>query len=152
VVLGAVAMLSEKRRGNHPNFGTTYYWSLAMLCATATVLAMMRWAQDYHLFILGALAFSAASVGRMARRHLWRRWVDFHVSGMGLSYILMLTAFYVDNGKNLPVWKELPYAAYWVVPGAVRLPLILRALTRWHRSRDETFLEQSEKAVLTTRS
>ena len=152
VVLGVVAMLSGKRRGNHPKFGTIYYWSLAALFATSTILAAMRWAEDYHLFILGALSFSSATVGRMARRRLWSRWADFHVSGMGLSYVLMLTAFYVDNGKNLPLWRDLPYAAYWIVPGAVGVPLILRALTRWHRSHDETFLGRSGKAVLTTRS
>ena len=49
---------------------------------------------------------------------------------MGLSYILMLTAFYVDNGKNLPVWRDLPYLAYWVLPGAVGIPLIVNALAR----------------------
>jgi hypothetical protein len=52
---------------------------------------------------------------------------------MGLSYILMLTAFYVDNGKNLPVWRDLPHIAYWVLPGAVGVPLIVSALNRWHR-------------------
>lgn len=133
VVVGIVAMLSAKRRGPHPTAGTLYYWSLAALFATASVLAAMRWAEDYHLFILGALSFGAASVGRIARRQVWRRWVDFHVSGMGLSYILMLTAFYVDNGKNLPVWRDLPYIAYWVVPGAAGVPIIVSALHRWHR-------------------
>jgi hypothetical protein len=133
VVFGIVAMVSAKSRGPHPTAGTLYYWSLASLFATASVLAAMRWAEDYHLFILGALSFMAATVGRIARRQLWRRWVDFHVSGMGLSYILMLTAFYVDNGKNLPVWRDLPYIAYWVVPGVVGAPLIASALHRWHR-------------------
>ena len=132
-ILGIVAMLSAKRRGRHPIAGTLYYWSLAGLFASATVLAAMRWAEDYHLFILGALAFAVASVGRMARRQLWRRWVDFHITGMGLSYVLMLTAFYVDNGKSLPVWRDLPYIAYWVLPGAVGAPLIANALIRWHR-------------------
>ncbi len=133
VVLGLVAMLSAKRRGPHPRAGTWYYFCLAALFATAAMLAAMRWAEDYHLFVLGALSFAAASVGRIARRRLWRRWVDFHVSGMGLSYILMLTAFYVDNGKNLPLWRDLPHIAYWVVPGAVGIPLIVNALARWHR-------------------
>jgi hypothetical protein len=133
VVLGIVAMLSAKRRGAHPRAGTLYYWSLTALFATGSVLAAMRWAEDYHLFILGALSFGAASIGRIARRNLWQRWVDFHVSGMGLSYILMLTAFYVDNGKNLPVWRDLPYIAYWVLPGAIGVPLIVNALARWHR-------------------
>ena len=151
VVLGIVAMLSEKRRGKHPKFGTAYYWCLALLFASATVLAVMRWSEDYHLFILGALSFLAASVGRIARRQLWRRWVDFHVTGMGLSYILMLTAFYVDNGKNLPVWRDLPYLAYWVLPTAVGIPLIINALIRWHRRLYERFPWQSPKPALTSR-
>ncbi len=103
-ILGIAAMLSWKRRGKRPNFGTAYYSRVLRFSSRrATILAAMRWAEDYHLFILGALSFLAASVGRMAQRQLWRKWVDFHVIGMGLSYILMLTAFYVDNGRNLPV-------------------------------------------------
>jgi hypothetical protein len=33
---------------------------------------------------------------------------------MGGSYIGMLIAFYVDNGKQLPLWDRLPTAAYWL--------------------------------------
>ena len=44
---------------------------------------------------------------------------------MGTSYIFMLTAFYVDNGKTLPLWKELPQIAFWLLPAAVGVPLIL---------------------------
>jgi hypothetical protein len=49
---------------------------------------------------------------------------------MGASYVFMLTAFYVDNGKNLPLWKELPQIAFWLLPGAIGVPLILYALFR----------------------
>jgi hypothetical protein len=150
-LLGIAAMLSQKRRGKHPKFGTVYYWCLAILFASATVLAVMRWSEDYHLFVLGALSFAAASVGRTARRRLWRRWIDFHVAGMGLSYVLMLTAFYVDNGKNLPLWRELPYALYWVIPAAVGIPLIVKALTRWHRRLGEAAPWQSRKPMLLPR-
>lgn len=52
-----------------------------------------------------------------SERRLWHSWADFHVTGMGLSYVLMLTAFYVDNGKSLSLWRDLPHLAYWVVPG-----------------------------------
>jgi hypothetical protein len=41
---------------------------------------------------------------------------------MGMSYILLLTAFYVYNGKSLPLWKELPPFAYWILPGAIGVP------------------------------
>jgi hypothetical protein len=51
---------------------------------------------------------------------------------MGLSYVLMLTAFYVDNGKHLPLWKELPPIAFWLVPAGFGIPLILYALLK-HR-------------------
>jgi len=37
--------------------------------------------------------------------------------GMGASYILLLAALYLDNGKNLPLWRELPPIAFWLLPG-----------------------------------
>lgn len=130
VVVGAVAMLSEKRRGRHSEFGTIYYWCLLALFASATFLSVMRWADNYHLFALGALSFASAWLGRKALRERRRYWARLHIAGMGLSYILMLIAFYVDNGKQLPLWKELPHFTYWLLPLAVGLPLIVRALLR----------------------
>ncbi len=99
-----------------------------MVFVSASVLTALRGAEDYHLFILGTLSFTAASFGRMAHRRHWNGWVRLHILGMGLSYILMLTAFYVDNGKSLPFWKELPTLAYWILPSAVGFPLIVHAL------------------------
>lgn len=129
-ITGAIAMLSPKRSGRHPLFGTTYYWCLLGVFLTASALAVVRWAEDYRLFILGALACAAAHFGRMARRKRWNHWAQLHISGMGTSYILLLTAFYVDNGKSLPLWKDLPPIAYWLVPALVGIPLIVRALLR----------------------
>ncbi len=130
VVTGVVAMLSEKRRGRHSRFGTIYYWCLSGVFASATVLSAMRWDEDYHLFVLGALAFAAASGGRTALRRRWRNWVRLHIAGMGTSYVLLLVAFYVDNGKNLPLWRELPPITYWLLPAALGAPIIIRALLR----------------------
>ena len=130
-VAGIVAMLSQKRAGRHPRYGTIYFWCLVGVFVTMTGLAAVRWAEDYHLFILGVLATAAAYIGREARRRRWGNWVRLHVTGMGTSYILLLTAFYVDNGKNLPVWNQLPPIAYWLIPAAVGIPLIIRALL-WH--------------------
>ena len=90
----------------------------------------MRWADDYHLFILGALSFASAYFGRTAARRRWRQWPRLHLTGMGASYILLLTAFYVDNGKNLPLWRELPEIAFWLLPSAIGIPLIIYALLR----------------------
>jgi uncharacterized membrane protein len=131
VVTGAVAMLSQKAGGRHPRYGTIYFWCLAAVFLTAASLAAVRWAEDYHLFVLGALSFAAVCLGRQARRRRWRYWIRLHITAMATSYILLLIAFYVDNGKSLPLWKELPPVAYWLLPAAVGIPLIVRALL-WH--------------------
>lgn len=130
-VTGVVAMLSQKRTGRHPRYGTIYFWCSGGVFLTAASLAAARWAEDYHLFILGALSFAAACFGRQARRRRWRYWARLHITGMGTSYVLLLIAFYVDNGKSLPLWKELPAIAYWLLPAAIGTPLIVRALL-WH--------------------
>jgi hypothetical protein len=129
-VAGAVAALSRKQPGRHPRLGTVYYWALAVVFVTATGMAALRWTEDRHLFVLGALSFGVASVGYLARRVRWRGWTSFHVIGMSLSYIVLLTAFYVDNGPHLPVWDRLPAIAYWTLPSLVGLPLLVRAERR----------------------
>ena len=130
VVAGLVAMFSRKRRGRHSTSGTLYYWCLAVLVASATGLSVVRWAENYHLFILGVLSFASALFGRTAVQWRWQQWPRLHLTGMGSSYILTLTAFYVDNGKNLPLWRELPEIAFWFLPSAMGVPLILYVLLR----------------------
>jgi hypothetical protein len=95
--------------------------------------------QDAYLLALGTLSLAAVTLGRTARRRRrrrwqWRRWrwIGLHLAGMSASYILLVTAFYVDPGKNLPVQRSLPYLAYWLLPSAVGLPLVARALARSH--------------------
>jgi hypothetical protein len=122
-------MLSKKGRGHHPTFGTIYFWSLAGVFVTMGVLSFVRWADDYPLFILGALSFTSAYLGRLAIRSRTRL-LRLHLSGMAASYILMLTAFYVDNGKSLPLWRELPQLAFWILPGVIGLPILIYVLLR----------------------
>jgi hypothetical protein len=130
VIAGLVAMLSAKRPGRHPTAGTAYYGLLAVVFASMSVLSLIRWPEDADLFVLGVLAFTAATVGRAARRVRWSGWLRYHVSGMGLCYILLLTAFYVDNGPNLPLWRDLPSLVFWVAPSIVGLPILIRVLSR----------------------
>jgi hypothetical protein len=129
VTAGAWAMLARKGRGRHSTAGTTYFWCLLVLVASATALAVMRWAESYHLFVLGALSLAAAWLGRAGIRHA-PQWTRLHIAGMGGSYVLMLIAFYVDNGRQLPLWKELPPFTYWLLPLAIGVPLIVHALWR----------------------
>ena len=124
-------MLSTKRHGQHSNFGIAYFWCLAGVFLTMSALAFMRWDEDYHLFIVGALSFATAWSARAVLQRGWPQWPRLHLSGMGASYVLMLTAFYVDNGKNLPLWRELPEIAFWFLPTMIGTPIILYAL-RFH--------------------
>jgi len=81
--------------------------------------------------VLGALSLAAASVGYLARHHRSHGWIRLHILGMGTSYIVLMTAFYVDNGPRLPVWDRLPLLAFWIGPTLIGFPLVVRALVRY---------------------
>jgi hypothetical protein len=133
VIAGAAAIFNVKGRGRHSRFGTIYFWLLSCLLVSGTILAVFRWRDDYHLFILGLLAFVSALFGRTAVRRRWRQWPRLHLSGMGFSYILMLTAFLVDNGQFLPVWRDLPHLLHWLIPAVIGMPFLVDALVRHPR-------------------
>jgi hypothetical protein len=129
-IAGIGAMLTPKRAGRHPTAGTVYYWSLVVVFLSMAVLSIIRWPENTHLFVLGVLSVAAGTIGRTARRRVWRGWLRLHIGGMAISYILLLTAFYVDNGPHLPLWRSLPRLAHWVLPSVVGIPLMVWALTR----------------------
>lgn len=135
VVTGIIAMLSKKQTGLHPKAGTFYFWSLMIVFLTACVIAILRWKEDYHLFILGFVSFISAIVGRAARRNRWEKWSIIHITAMGISYIFLLIAFYVDNGRFLPLWKNLNPVIYWLLPPLIGVPIIIRTLFRHPLSR-----------------
>ena len=136
VVAGAAATLNRKAAGRHPRNGTVYFWALGVVNLTMGALAVSRWPDDNHLVLLGVLALVSAFVGRRARRFRWPRWPLVHIPLMGASYVLMLTAFYVDNGPHLPGWRLLPVSLFWFVPTAISVPVIVYA-TRKYRHTDE---------------
>src|SRR5258708_4149708 len=131
VVSGATAMLSPKRSGRHPMAGRTYYMALCVVCATAVGMAAMRWPEDAYLVVLGSLSLAAASLAYLARHYQRQGWIRLHILGMGTSYIVLMTAFYVDNGPRLPLWDPLPLLAFWIVPTLIGFPLVVRALVRY---------------------
>src|SRR5262245_17641928 len=97
--------------------------------ASATYLSTARWAENYHLFVLGMLSFPLTWFGRTAMQKQWPCCVRLHITGMGLSYLVLLIAF-VDNGKQLPHWRHFPPITYWLLPLVVGVPLIVRTLLR----------------------
>ena len=68
VVAGAAAALIRKGSHRHIRAGRLFYRAITVVFATATALAVMRWRQDYHLLIIGAVAFAAATIGYLHRK------------------------------------------------------------------------------------
>jgi hypothetical protein len=93
------------------------------------------------LATLGVLSLAAATLGRFAGRRRWRLSIRLHIAGVGSSYILLLTAFYVDNGKNLPLWKTLPEIAYWLAPATIGVPLMAWAMVRHPLARSAAHID-----------
>jgi hypothetical protein len=134
VATGAIAALTTKGSPRHVRAGRWFYRAITVVFTTALILAAMRWRQDYYLVIIGAVAFTAATIGYQYRRR--RRPGDTgHIAGMGTAYVAMLTAFYVDNGPHLPLWDHLPTFAFWVLPSAIGVPVIVRAAIGARRER-----------------
>jgi hypothetical protein len=130
VITGVLAATAPKRPGRHPTAGRIFFWSLAVVFASSTTMALLRFAQDWHLLLIGTVAFGAGSLGYLARRRRRPGWQRVHIPAMGGAYIALFTGFYVDNGPHLPLWDRLPHLAYWLLPSMVGVPLILRALAR----------------------
>jgi hypothetical protein len=134
VAAGAAAAQARKGSPRHVRAGLLYYRAITVVFASATALTVMRWQQDYHLLIIGAVAFAAAVAGVQHRRR--RRPGDTgHIAAMGTSYVAMLTAFYVDNGPHLPLWDHLPSLSFWFLPAVIGAPLTARAVRRARRAR-----------------
>jgi hypothetical protein len=135
VIAGALAATAQKRAGRHPRAGRIYLCGLGGIFTTATIMAVIRWPEDAHLFAIAVIAFSFRLYGYQARRRHRPRWPRHHAIGMGGSYIALLTGFYVDNGPFLPLWKSLPHITYWLLPSMIGIPLIWQALRRFHSRR-----------------
>jgi len=137
VITGAIAALTRKGSPRHVKAGRCFYWAITVVFATATALAAMRWRQDYYLFIIVAVAYTAATIGYQHRRR-HRPGDTGHITGMGAAYVAMLTAFYVDNGPHLPLWDRLPALAFWLLPSAIGAPIIVRSVIRARHARSRS--------------
>jgi predicted membrane protein DUF2306 len=128
--VGLLAMLADKKRGRHTKCGKIYNVSIWIVFLTAVIISTIRFKEDFHLLILGSVAFFSAFIARWAVKKKWGKWSIVHITGMGTSYIFLLTAFYVDNGKFLPIWKNFSPVVYWLLPAVVGVPIIARTLLR----------------------
>ncbi len=139
-VLGVVAFSMPKRRGSHPRWGERYLWAYTLVFLTATILSVQRWEADAYLFLLAMMGYGFALGGYAARRFrrepwmmrlLGRQWIIVHIVGMIGSYIVLWTAFFVDNAHLIPLVNQLPPLTFWLLPGMIGLPFIVLSISRF---------------------
>ena len=82
-ITGVLAATAPKRPGRHPTAGRIFFWSLAVVFASSTTMALLRLAQDWHLLLIGMMAFGAGSLGYLARRRRRPGWQRVHIPAMG---------------------------------------------------------------------
>jgi hypothetical protein len=128
VVAGAGAGVAAKRPGRHPRRGNLYCAALSVVVVTAVVLVAGSPRPAWELLVLAAVSLVAARIGVRANRRRGRYRPLVHIVGMSLSYVGLLTGFFVDNGPRLPLWDRLPGAWFWFLPGLVAAPVVARAI------------------------
>jgi hypothetical protein len=138
--MGVLVFRAPKRPGRHPRWGVRYLWAYTLVFLTATILSVQRWSADAYLFVLATigygLALGAYGARRFRQQPLMRRmvgkwWVVVHLVGMIGSYVVLWTAFYVDNAHLIPVLKQLPTLTFWILPTLIALPFLVLSISRF---------------------
>lgn len=139
-ITGVITFLQPKQPGHHPIWGVLYLWAYTVVFSTATILSVQHWPADAYLLGLASLGYGLALGGYGARRYRllpWMQrlfgpwWVMAHLTGMIGSYVVLWTAFYVDNARLIPLLKMLPTLIFWVTPTPIAIPFLIRAMTRF---------------------
>jgi hypothetical protein len=139
-VTGVLAFRAPKRRGRHHQWGKTYLWVYTIVFLTATILSVQRLPADTYLLVLATLGYGLALSGYAARRFrqkpivrrlVGKQWVVVHIFGVIGSYVVLWTAFYVDNAHLIPGLKQLPTLTFWVLPTLIALPFLVVSISRF---------------------
>lgn len=147
-VTGVITFSRPKRSVRHPTWGIRYLWAYTVVFLTAILLSVQHLPTDGYLIVLATLGYGFALAGYGARRFRqepWMRgmldnqWIVAHIVGMIGSYIILWTAFYVDNAHLIPGLNRLPLLTFWVFPTLIGLPFIAWSLSRFASKRDTLF-------------
>ncbi|HEV2237395.1 MAG TPA: hypothetical protein VGR57_12105 [Ktedonobacterales bacterium] len=139
-VCGVVAFSVPKAPTRHHRWGTRYLWAYTVVFLTASLLSVQHWSTDAYLFGLAVLGYSFALGGYSARRFrqtpwlhrlLGEWWVIAHLVGMIGSYVVLWTAFFVDNGHFFPGLNQLPSLTFWAAPTLIAIPFLVRSIARF---------------------
>ena len=139
-VTGVITFSRPKRSVRHPKWGVRYLWAYTAVFLTANILSVQNWPTDAYLVVLATIGYGFALGGYGARRFrkapwllrvLGKQWISAHIVGMIGSYVVLWTAFYVDNAHLIPGLKQLPTLTFWVLPTMIALPFLVVSLSRF---------------------
>ena len=139
-VTGVITFSRPKRSGRHPKWGVRYLWAYTVVFLTAIILSVQHWPTDAYLVVLATIGYGFALGGYgarrfrqkpMVRRMLGKQWIVAHIVGMIGSYVVLWTAFYVDNAHLIPGLQQLPTLTFWVLPSLIALPFLVVSLSRF---------------------
>ena len=99
----------RKCRGGHSTLGTLYYWSL------------------FAVFCVRHHSRGDPMGRRLPPVYSRGTFIRGSVLGPHPSPTKREPVGPVSH-KNLPVWKELPSVTYWLLPGGIGMPIIVRAV------------------------
>lgn len=138
-ITGVVMFTLSKSRVGHQRWEAGYVGAYTVVFLTATILSVQRWEADALLFFLAVIGYGLA-LGAYVVRRFWqepqarfmagKRWVAVHIVGMNGSYVVLWTAFLVDNAHKIPGVNRLPPFTYWALPCLIGLLFLVLSLSR----------------------
>lgn len=130
LITGPIAMIASKKKGVHTRIGSLYFCLVALVCASALVLAFRKWEQNWWFVLIALFSFHFALKGFRAARNRKAGWLGDHISGMLGSYIALATAALVVNSGSFASDHAVPTVFLWVLPTMIGIPLIRLATRR----------------------
>jgi hypothetical protein len=124
LILGPVAMFSRKIQGIHTNAGEWYHWTVAGVCLTASLMAILDWSRLWWFLPIAIGSYAFAFVGYLSAKVRWRKWLGAHISGQGGSYIAMTTALLVVNWHSVFGSPGVYSPWAWALPTVVGSPIL----------------------------
>ncbi|CAM4257250.1 DUF2306 domain-containing protein [Bacillus paramycoides] len=131
LITGIVAMLAQKKKGKHTEWGEIYHASYVVITITAIILSLLNWDKIAYLFYVAIISYAFAIYGYLARKKRWKNWLGHHIRGMLGSYIGAVT----NIGMYIPVINLLPPIWFWFLPTLIGIPLVSSVSKRYKKQR-----------------
>jgi hypothetical protein len=122
LALGPVALFAPATGRLGSRARGAYHAAMLAVCLSAVGLAALRWQELWWFAALAAFSYALARRGHDAARRRRPGWRRGHITGVGGSYIALVTALLVVSADGAILT--------WVVPTLIGVPIIHVARAR----------------------